>query len=155
MGRIFGQNLKGCLPHFEWFIHETMDVTDLVLQSLYRWLPPPLGVLKMNVEAGLVGEGSVGFGVIFGVAHEQVMACASTCVAGTWNTTISENKVMTFELKLTSVLSFNRLIAESNHKICIDLLLTTDCFGNGLGLSIQDCLQLSSHFLACLWLHML
>uniref|UniRef100_A0A2C9W7Y8 RNase H type-1 domain-containing protein n=1 Tax=Manihot esculenta TaxID=3983 RepID=A0A2C9W7Y8_MANES len=63
--------------------------------------------------------------------HVLWLACASTCVEGAWVPTISEVKAMAFGLKLASDLSFNQLIAQSDNKTCIDLLLVADCFVSG------------------------
>ncbi len=62
------------------------------------WIPPPPGMIKMNLDASCWGDGYVGLGVIFRNFVIHVLACASRHMVANWSSYVSKAIAMAFGL---------------------------------------------------------
>ncbi|KAF2311121.1 hypothetical protein GH714_019618 [Hevea brasiliensis] len=89
--------------------------------------------VELNLNARIVGNCLISFGVVFRDVSGAILTSASKIVEGSWDMVVTEG------LWLTIDLSFYRLVAESDCKSLIDQLSNGECFHASLGVALQDC----------------
>ncbi|WOL11200.1 hypothetical protein Cni_G19962 [Canna indica] len=116
-----------------------------------RWSPPPVGFVKMNSDATFMGDGWVGFGIVFRDNEGVVLACASKVSIGSWDSYTSECLALVYGLQLAKDLCFLNVIAESDCKLVVDRLMDGSRLRTGLGKALTACMSLKNDLQSCLW----
>lgn len=117
------------------------------------WSPPCRGVVKANCDAGFLGDGVVGFGVVFRDEGGDVLGAAVKQEKGHWTPDVAEAKAVLFAMKVALGMGFEHLEVESD---CLRVVrhLQKSCFSNSsFSLVIRDILDIGSLFSSVIWSH--
>ena len=137
--------------HFilEWFTTMKKATRDCDKQTLLlRWIKPPLGHFKLNVDGSRDGAGIIGAG---GVVRD----CSGNWIQG-FSHHIGFGEVIQAEiwgiyigLKMAADLQLKHLLVESDSAIAINLLNSTDIDLHPLATIINNCHAIMHLFDAC------
>ncbi|XP_074318791.1 uncharacterized protein LOC141655620 [Silene latifolia] len=78
-----------------------------------QWLKPDVGVIKINTDAVVLEDGSVGLGVVARDCHGGVLLVASKRVRAAWDVDVAESKAMAYGLELAYNNGFTQVVIES------------------------------------------
>lgn len=122
-------------------------------RSANRWLAPPQGVIKNNVDASLAVEGWVGIGVVARDWQGRVLFDACRRSQAYWPMEIVEAKAIAYAVKLGRRYGFEELIIETECQSIVSRHSKNAVYFSDLDAVLGDILSLSSSFKSIMWSH--
>lgn len=90
--------------------------------SSSSWITPPVGVVKLNVDASLATEGWIGMGVVARNHEGRVLVAATRRVRAWWPVEVAEGRALVMALKLARQYGYTDVIMESDCEVLINRL---------------------------------
>ncbi|KAL5825608.1 hypothetical protein ACOSQ3_021671 [Xanthoceras sorbifolium] len=116
--------------------------TSSLTRSVSRWVPPPTGSFKLNVDASLaVHAGVIRLGLVIRDSLERVRAAGSVSVAALFSPILAEATAVLHGIRLAIDTGFSPLLVESDALGVINVLRTGSIPCSDLGLIISDIFQ--------------
>ena len=142
-----------------------VDEAGAYLQQIYRvgvnsplgspriWIPPPVGVVKINADASLAVDGWIGLGVVARDSGGNVLLAASRRVRPHWSVEVAEAKALEMAVHLGTRYGFHHLIVESDCQAVIKRLSKHAVYLSDLDIVLHNILFLSSSLSSVVWSH--
>lgn len=90
--------------------------------SSTKWLAPPVGVVKLNLDASPSTEGCLGLGVVAWNDKGEVLLAATRRICAWWPPEIAKGKALLFAIKLAKRYGYERVIFESDSQVLVNRL---------------------------------
>lgn len=116
-----------------------------------EWKPPDEGWVKVNVDAGLLGEMGSGLGAVVRNASGGVERCAVSQGVERWDPLIAEAKAVMLGPQLGAELGARKIIVESDCLVLINALQEGAPGAGSLGLMLEDIFDSCSSFDSVRW----
>ncbi|XP_021714646.1 uncharacterized protein LOC110682599 [Chenopodium quinoa] len=117
------------------------------------WLPPPLGAVKINVDASISEDGWVGLGAIARDSNGQVMFAAVSRARARWEPLVAESKAALFGLRKARELGYMDVILEADSlQLVSKIKKHSFAFATVDGI-LEDIVVVSSNFSSIIWSH--
>ncbi|XP_021774242.1 uncharacterized protein LOC110738174 [Chenopodium quinoa] len=117
-----------------------------VVSHPVSWTRPELGCIKLNVDAGLLGDVGSGFGAVARDCEGNVLGCAAYQCKETWEAKIAEAKVIVLGMNWAIEMGFKNVVVESDCLQLIQALRKGSKGQSNFHLILDDVLSLCSSF---------
>ncbi|XP_048494767.1 uncharacterized protein LOC125494918 [Beta vulgaris subsp. vulgaris] len=118
-----------------------------------KWVAPPDGIYKINVDASLAVDGWIGLGVIVRDAQGTVLFAAVRRVRAHWSAEIAEAKAIEMALRLGQRYGLKEVIVESDCQTVVSRLSKNAIFLSDLDVVLHSILSSSLSFFSISWSH--
>ena len=116
-----------------------------------RWTSPREDMVKVNVDAGSLGELGSGVGVVCREARGEVLAAGVFQFDAAWDVKIAEAKAVYHGLRLAKEMDFAKVIVESDSLVVIQALRNKSGGSSDFGLIVDDILAFCCSFELVCW----
>lgn len=127
-------------------------VRDGILEKA-SWQPPSRGKVKINCDAGFVGEGVVSFGFVIRDENGDVLVAATHQERAMWEANIAEAKAINYALRLALSEGFDEVEVETDCLQVVHILQMKKTSLSALSLVVNDALRTSELFRSISWNH--
>lgn len=110
------------------------------------WMPPEEGWVKVNVDAGELGEVGSGLGVVIRDNNGSLLACATMQGCEKWEPEVVEAKAMVYEMQVSKEMGLSKVVFESDCFGIVNALRAGLVEENSFSLIVGDMLHLRSYF---------
>ena len=117
------------------------------------WSAPPLGIVKLNVDASLAVEGWIGLGVVARDSTGHVLFAATRRVRAHWSAEISEAKAIEMAVRLGRRFGLRDILVESDCQTIVHRLSKNAIFLADLDLVLHNILSSSMYYSSVAWSH--
>ena len=124
-----------------------------VSASPSHWLAPPVGVVKLNVDASLSTDGWVGLGVVARTSNGEILFAAVRRVRACWAPEVAEAKAISMAVRLGRKFGLQDVIMESDCQVVINRLSKNAFFLSDLDGVLHDIVSSCVCFSSFLWSH--
>ncbi|XP_056697720.1 uncharacterized protein [Spinacia oleracea] len=106
------------------------------------WKAPPVGIIKLNVDASLTHEGWIGLGVVAQDHEGRVIFAATRRTRAHWPPKIAEEKSLAMEIRLGRRYRIQNAILESDSQVLINRLSKGAIYFSDLDSVLGDILSI-------------
>ncbi|CAL1356961.1 unnamed protein product [Linum trigynum] len=135
-------------PRADEFIHCFLEVQGknkpsprTRLRSACKWKKPPIGVFKLNTDAGISNERKVGLGCILRDWEGKEVFAASRRLNVNWSPDIAEGMAILYGIRLVKEKGIGPIVVESDCKRVIEKLKQEEICRTELGTICSDILK--------------
>lgn len=119
-------------------IQKKTPVVKWAERAAASWQPPPVGSLKINVDATTFRELGSGLGVV--IRDHEVSVCRAACLQtkSKWNAEIAEAKAIILGLQIAIQCNVENVIIESDCLHVINRVKSREVDGSYLGVILRE-----------------
>ncbi|KAL2905726.1 hypothetical protein RDABS01_004436, partial [Bienertia sinuspersici] len=119
--------------------------------TVSRWCAPPRGLVKVNVDAGLLGSNALGVGVVAQDDEGAAMFCASVQMEGHLEPRCAEARAILVGIQMAMEMGFDDVIIENDCEGLINALSKGEKGHSSFHLLLEDILLLVSSLRSISW----